>query len=86
MTTIPITQHIELTVARSFDVTLTVADTITDEQAAGITFRAKPEQVRLGAFVQVKDAGGTRIGHLASATYHEPTFGPGYVNCAIKLT
>lgn len=59
---------------------------MTDEQAAALTFRADAAKVRLGAFVQVTDAGGTRIGHLASATYHRGSyFGPDYVNCSIEL-
>lgn len=58
---------------------------ITDAEAAGITFRAEPEGVVLGEFVKVTDAEGTRIGHLSAATYHERAFGPAYVDCSIEL-
>ena len=65
--------------------TVVTPDVITDEQAARFTFRAEPEDVTLGEFIQVVDAEGTRIGHLASATYHEQPTGPAYVVCTIEL-
>lgn len=58
---------------------------LTDEQAKRISFQATPEQVTLGEFIKVVDAGGTRIGHISGATYHERTFGPAYVVCTIEL-
>lgn len=60
-------------------------ETLTDEQAKRFTFRTEPADVRLGEFFQMVDAGGTRIGHLASATYHERMTGPAYVVCTIEL-
>lgn len=65
--------------------TAETTETITDEQAARFTFRTEPEDVVLGEFIQVVDAGGIRIGHLATATYHERAFGPAYVVCTIEL-
>jgi hypothetical protein len=69
------------------DWTLTTEATLTDQQAGQLTFQAARSQVNMGAYVQVVDAGGTRIGHLASATYHRGSyFGPDYVMCTIELT
>lgn len=61
------------------------AGTLTDDEAKAITFRADPGQVVLGAYVEVEDAEGIRIGHLSNATYHRQAFGPAYVICAIEL-
>lgn len=63
---------------------ITTQGTLTDDEAAGITFRAEPGIV-LGEHVNVEDAEGTRIGYLASATYHERAFGPAYIVVGIKL-
>lgn len=64
----------------------TTNSTLTDEQAAALSFRATADQIELGAFVSVKDAGGQRIGYLASATYVEGRyFSPDYIVCTIKL-
>lgn len=65
--------------------TLTTEASITDEQAAAITWRATPDQVVLGEFVKVEDAGGYRIGHLSRAEYVEHTFAPAYVLCSLEL-
>ena len=58
---------------------------LTDAQAMAITFRAEPKQVVLGAFVEVVDAGGTRIGHVSTAVYRERWDGPSYVVVTITL-
>jgi hypothetical protein len=58
---------------------------ITGEQAAAITWRGSPEQVRLGAFVVVKDAEGVRIGRVSGATYIEPVFSAPFVVCSLTL-
>lgn len=67
------------------DWTITITGSITDEQAAGITFRANPAQVTMGAFVEVVDHDGTRIGHVSTASYHERIAGPAYVTVTIEL-
>ena len=65
---------------------ITTAQELSNDEARAITFRADPKQVVLGDFVEVVDAGGTRIGHLSSATYHENLYmGPSYVICSIHL-
>lgn len=61
-----------------------VQGTLTDDEAAGITFRAEPGII-LGEHVNVEDAEGTRIGIIKSATYMERAFGPAYVVVSIAL-
>lgn len=58
---------------------------LADAVAANLTFWAYPEQVVLGETVILEDPEGTRIGHITSATYHEPPFRPGYVIVSITL-
>ena len=58
---------------------------LTNDEAAGIMWRATPEQVTMGAFVSVEDANGTRIGHVAKAEYVERWNGPAYVNVSLEL-
>lgn len=58
---------------------------LTDEEAQALTFRADPKQVVLGDLVTVTDPEGTRIGHVASATYHDRSYGPAYVVVTIEL-
>lgn len=65
--------------------TIRATGPLTDAEAAAITFMAEPSQVVMGCFVSVIDAEGTRIGHLAAATYHRRAFGPPYVECSIEL-
>jgi hypothetical protein len=50
--------------------TLTTALELTDAEACALTFQANPALVRLGDYVEVTDAEGTRIGHVAGGTYH----------------
>jgi hypothetical protein len=64
---------------------LSSSASLTDEEAKAITFRAAPEQVTLGSFVELADPEGIRIGHLSSASYREPLYGPGYVVVSIEL-
>jgi len=64
---------------------LTTPGTLTDTEAQAITFRADPDQVRLGTYVEVVDAEGIRIGRITSATYHTRMTGPAYVVCHIDL-
>lgn len=61
------------------------AATLTDEEAQAVTFRATPDQVRMGDFVELQDAEGTRIGHVARAEYVERWDGPAYVVVSIRL-
>jgi len=56
-----------------------------NKQAAAITFRAEPKQVVLGDYVEVRDAMGTRIGHVKTAEYFERWDGPAYVVVGIEL-
>lgn len=56
-----------------------------DDEAGAVTFRAEPQQVTLGRYVEVRDAGGVRIGHVSAATYRERAFGPSYVVVSIEL-
>jgi len=58
---------------------------VTDAEAASITFRTEAAPITLGETVLVEDAGGTRIGYLASATYHTRPLGPAYLVCTIAL-
>lgn len=59
---------------------------LTDDQAAALTWVADdPKQVVLGTFVEVIDAGGTRIGELTMALYRRRTWGPSYVVCSATL-
>jgi hypothetical protein len=69
----------------SRDWTIRVAGSITDEQAKSIEWRAQPEQVKLGGFVEVIDTDGTRIGHVKTATYMERLAGPAYVTVTLEL-
>ena len=65
--------------------TIEAQGSLTDEEAKGLTFMATPDAVVMGEYVEVVDAGGRRIGHLASATYYERPFGPAFVICGIVL-
>lgn len=65
--------------------TIRTIASLTDEEAAAITFESEPEHVRLGEFVQVIDANGTRIGHISSAKYLRLTFDWPRVVCSIEL-
>jgi spore germination protein YaaH len=86
MTTIRITPaSFDVRRSNDGDWSITTAATITDKQAAAITWRANPGDVVLGAYVQVSDAGGLRIGHLATATYHKGWNQPAYVTCGLEL-
>lgn len=60
-------------------------ETLTDAEAAAITFRAEPTDVVVGEYVEVEDANGIRIGHLATAQYKEPLFAPAFALCSIEL-
>lgn len=71
--------------AGTHDWRITAAGVLTDAQAAAITFRAAPKQVMLGAFVDVVDNKGERIGHVATAVYRERMDGPAYVTVTIAL-
>lgn len=64
---------------------ITTDETLTDEAAVAITFRAIPKQVVLGAFVTVEDSDGTRIGHVKTAEYFERFNDPAYVTVGIEL-
>jgi hypothetical protein len=77
----------DLTVRRSNDGdwSISTTTTITDKQAAAITWKANPGDVEMGAYVQVSDAGGLRIGHLATATYRKDWNEPAYVICGLEL-
>jgi hypothetical protein len=74
-----------ITISNSGDWSIVTAETITDAHAKAITWRANPSDVVLGAYVQVSDAGGLRIGHLAKATYHNPWAQTPYVICELEL-
>jgi hypothetical protein len=65
--------------------TIATEHTLTDAEAAAITFRAEPRQVVMGEFVEVADAEGTRIGHVKTAEYVERAFGPAFVTVSIEL-
>lgn len=65
--------------------TLTTDAELTDAEALALSFRATPAQVTLGEFVEVVDAGGTRIGHVSTAVYRERHDGPAYVVCTVAL-
>lgn len=62
-----------------------VSGSLTDEQAAAITFIADPQQVVLGAFVAVNDEGGQRIGYVHRAELVRRAFAPSYVVASIQL-
>lgn len=66
--------------------TITFPDaTVTAGFVAATTFRAEPEQVVLGADVEVIDPSGTRRGYLDAAEYGERPDGSPYVTCSIRL-
>jgi len=86
MTTTEITPGMfDIRISNSGDWSITTAATLTDAQAKVITWRANPADVVLGAYVQVSDAGGLRIGHLSRATYHNPWAQTPYVICELEL-
>jgi hypothetical protein len=58
--------------------------TLTDADAGALTFRAEPEQVTMGASVEVHDAGGIRIGGSIPCDVQAAP-GPPYVVCEIDL-
>jgi hypothetical protein len=69
---------------------LTTEGTLSDTDAGLLTFRAEPEQITLGEYVEVVDAQGIRTGHICSAIYREPVSGllraKPYVVCQIELS
>ncbi len=64
---------------------ITSLTALSDEEALEITFRAHPEQVVLGEFVEIVDPWGIRIGHVSAATYQRSVFGPPSVTCSVDL-
>lgn len=69
---------------------LSTEGALSDTDAGLLTFRAEPQQITLGEYVEVVDAEGIRTGHICSAIYREPVFGllrgEPYVVCDIELS
>lgn len=52
---------------------LTFMTSLTDEQAAAVTFVAAPEELTVGRYVEIVDTDGTRTGRIATISLRPGT-------------